>query len=184
MNHREIVPPKLVKTDFPVIDTDPHFKRVVGYARRSDWAVAAGTAASAPALMMAWNKFQPPARVGPAGIASTMRVAVFVGISAGFLRLYTRSSVRFWGWAENSREVEMDMKEMVAKVRAKEPLYGVSNLDPYMQGVAARNSRYSQLFMHLIPWFNFVNHNQHGVDTSKYFRAAEEQIEAEQGLKN
>lgn len=68
--------------------------------------------------------------------------------------------VRFWGWTENAREVEMDMKEMVAKVKAKEPLYGTSSLDPYMQGVAARNSRYSQLFLHAIPWFNFVNHNQ------------------------
>jgi hypothetical protein len=54
----------------------------------------------------------------------------------------------------------MDMKEMVQKVKNKEPLYGVSSLSPYMQGVAARNSRYSQIFLHAIPWFNFVNHNQ------------------------
>ena len=54
----------------------------------------------------------------------------------------------------------MDMREMVDKVKNKEPLYGVSSLSPYMQGVAARNSRYSQVFFHVIPWFNFVNHNQ------------------------
>src|SRR4051812_49203212 len=54
----------------------------------------------------------------------------------------------------------MDMKEMVQKVKNKEPLYGTSTLDAHMQGVAARNSRYSQLFFHVIPWFNFVNHNQ------------------------
>lgn len=68
--------------------------------------------------------------------------------------------VRFWGWTENQREVDMDMKEMVEKVKRKEPLYGESVLTPYMQGVAARNSRYSQIFFHVIPWFNFVNHNQ------------------------
>ena len=54
----------------------------------------------------------------------------------------------------------MDMKEMVAKVKKGEPLYGKSELTPYMQGVAARNSRYSQLFIHVIPWFNIVNHDQ------------------------
>jgi len=73
----------------------------------------------------------------------------------------------------------MDMKEMVQKVKNKEPLYGESSLTPYMQGVSARNSRYSQLFVHAIPWFNFTNHNQHGVDTTKYFRAAEEELERE-----
>jgi len=69
-------------------------------------------------------------------------------------------TVRFWGWTENEREVEMDMREMVQKVKNKEPLYGVSILDAHMQGVAARNSRYSQTFFHVMPWFNFVNHNQ------------------------
>jgi hypothetical protein len=68
--------------------------------------------------------------------------------------------VRFWGWEENAREVEIDMREMVDKVKNKQPLYGESSLTPYMQGVAARNSRYSQIFLHAIPFFNFVNHNQ------------------------
>lgn len=54
----------------------------------------------------------------------------------------------------------MDMKEMVQKVKNKEPLYGVSRLDPYLQGVAARTSTYSQKMLHVIPMFNFVNHQQ------------------------
>lgn len=54
----------------------------------------------------------------------------------------------------------MDMREMVDKVKRGEPLYGASTLTPYMQGVAARNSRYSQIMFHVMPWFNFVNHNQ------------------------
>jgi hypothetical protein len=87
--------------------------------------------------------------------------------------------VRFYGGYENAREVEMDMKEMVAKVKAGESLYGESRLTPHMQGVAARQSRYSALFMSVIPWFNFVNHNQHGVDTAKYYQQAERELEAE-----
>jgi C-terminal of NADH-ubiquinone oxidoreductase 21 kDa subunit len=54
----------------------------------------------------------------------------------------------------------MDMREMVDKVKKGEPLYGHSDLTPYMQGVAARNSRYSALLGHVLPWMNFVNHNQ------------------------
>ena len=49
---------------------------------------------------------------------------------------------------------------MVDKVKKGEPLYGTSTLTPYMQGVASRNSRYSGVFIYVIPWFNFVNHNQ------------------------
>jgi len=87
--------------------------------------------------------------------------------------------VRFYGFTENKREVDMDMREMVAKVKAGEPLYGHSSLTPYMQGVASRNSRYSGVFLHVLPWFNFVNHNQHGVDTAKYYQQAERELEAE-----
>lgn len=71
------------------------------------------------------------------------------------------------------------MREMVDKVKRGEPLYGESEMTEYMQGVAARNSRYSGLFIHLVPWFNFANHNQHGVDTAKYYQQAEREMEAE-----
>lgn len=49
---------------------------------------------------------------------------------------------------------------MVDKVKNGEPLYGNSKVSDYLQGVAARNSRYSQLFIHILPWFNAVNHDQ------------------------
>ena len=39
----------------------------------------------------------------------------------------------------------MDMDEMVAKLRAGEPLYGKSEMDPYHQEVSASQSRYAQL---------------------------------------
>lgn len=68
--------------------------------------------------------------------------------------------VRFYGFTENERERDMDMREMVDKVKRNEPLYGKSSLSPHMQGVASRNSRYAGVFLHVIPWFNFVNHEQ------------------------
>jgi hypothetical protein len=52
------------------------------------------------------------------------------------------------------------MREMVDKVKKGEPLYGTTDLTPYMQGVAARNSRFSALMANVVPWANFVNHNQ------------------------
>ena len=105
-------------------------------------------------------------------------------------------TVRFYGLTENQREREMDMREMVDKVKRSEPLYGKSTLSPYMQGVASRNSRYAGVWLHMLPWFNFVNHEQvrfhsllrhkvladvmqHGVDTAKYYQQAERELEAE-----
>lgn len=87
--------------------------------------------------------------------------------------------VRFYGATENAREIEMDMREMVDKVKNGESLYGVSRLSPHLQGVAARQSRYSALLISTVPWFNFVNHNQHGVDTAKYYQQAERELAAE-----
>lgn len=90
-----------------------------------------------------------------------------------------KGTVRFYGATENRREIELDMREMVDKVKRGEPLYGESQLTPHMQGMAARQSRYSSLFMGVVPWFNFVNHNQHGVDTAKYYQQAERELEQE-----
>lgn len=67
---------------------------------------------------------------------------------------------RFYGFTENRREVALDMREMVDKVKKGEPLYGKSQLTEYMQGAASRQSRYSAVWIHVMPWFNFVNHSQ------------------------
>lgn len=85
---------------------------------------------------------------------------------------------RFYGARENAREVEMDMREMTDRAKKGLPLYGESRLSEYMQGMAARNSRYSGIFLHAIPVFNFVNHPHHGVDTAKYYQNAERELEA------
>ena len=68
---------------------------------------------------------------------------------------------------------------MTDRVKRGEPLYGTSQLTEYMQGVASRNSRYTALFLHVLPMMNFVNHSQHGVDTAKYYRQAEKELEEE-----
>jgi hypothetical protein len=91
----------------------------------------------------------------------------------------TQSTDRFYGFTENRREIDMDMREMVDKVKRGEELYGKSQLTEYMQGAASRQSRYSGIWIHMMPWFNFVNHNQHGVDTAKYYQQAERELEAE-----
>jgi len=88
--------------------------------------------------------------------AKYWRITAGLGFVSGFLVSYQDSSStallknvtnveRFWGWTENAREVKMDMEEMVAKLRAGQPLYGKSEMDLYHQQVAASQSRYAQL---------------------------------------
>ncbi|KAI9673386.1 MAG: hypothetical protein M1817_002848 [Caeruleum heppii] len=177
-SQRQYVPAKTVHSDYPMIDNDPHFKRVMRYARPGDYAKGVAFAACGPALMLYWEKMA-PSHVGRGGFASIMRLTGVVSVVAGFLTFYQSSILRFYGWTENKREREMDMREMVDKVKRGEPLYGHSRLSPYMQGVASRNSRYTGVWLHVILWFNFVNHNQHGVDTAKYYQQAERELEAE-----
>ncbi|KAI9885331.1 MAG: chromosome segregation in meiosis- protein [Watsoniomyces obsoletus] len=175
---RPYVPHKIVHADYPLIDSDPHFRRVVGYARPSDYFVGGAVAVAGPALLRLMEQVS-PSYVGRGGFPPIMRLCYAIGAGAGFLAIYQRSILRFYGWEENSREVEMDMREMVDKVKKGEPLYGKSSMSPYMQGVAARNSRYTGLFLDMMPWFNFANHQQHGVDTAKYYQQAERELEAE-----
>ncbi|KAI9793451.1 MAG: hypothetical protein M1835_007250 [Candelina submexicana] len=175
---RAYIPSKKIDTEFPLIDNDPHIKRVLKYTRPGDYAVATATAAAGPGLMLLWERIA-PSYVGKGGFPPIMRLTGAVSLTAGFLMLYQRSALRFYGFRENKREVDMDMREMVDKVKNSEPLYGESTLSPYMQGVASRNSRYTALWLHVVPWFNFVNHSQHGVDTAKYYRQAERELEAE-----
>lgn len=160
-----------------------HIRRVFGYARNSDYALAGGMAATSPLAFWAMEKLS-PSGIGRNGFSPIMRLAATIGIVGGLHVLYQRSAStffsfrllsprlitrigdlrlftdRFYGFTENKREVEMDMREMVDKVKKGEPLYGVSQMSSYLQGVAARNSRYSSLFIHVVPWANFANHDQ------------------------
>lgn len=112
-----------------------------------------------PLFMLTTERFA-PSFAGKGAFPPVFRLSIAIGALAGLGLVYQRSCLRFYGWTENNREVEMDMREMVTKVKKGEPLYGETELTPYMQGVAARNSRYSALMMHIVPMFNFTNHNQ------------------------
>lgn len=50
-------------------------------------------------------------------------------------------TVRFWGWRENELEVQRDAADAEAAGGSRP----TSDLTPYMQGVAHRNSAFSQL---------------------------------------
>ncbi|KAF2280152.1 NADH-ubiquinone oxidoreductase-like protein 21 kDa subunit [Westerdykella ornata] len=173
-----IVPDKIPTGEYPLIDNDPHISRVIRYARPSDWATGLAVGALSPGLMLYWEKIS-PSYVGKGGFAPILRLSCVIGLTGAFMFTYARSSHRFYGARENRREVEMDMREMVDKIKRGEPLYGESRMTPYMQGVAHRNSRYSAVFAHVLPWPNFVNHPYHGVDTAKYYRQAELELEQE-----
>ena len=61
-----------------------------------------------------------------------------------------------WGWKENSAEQAQDKAELSQLAKEGKPLYGESDLPEYIQGVAHRNSMWSQLKFGVMPWFNFV----------------------------
>jgi hypothetical protein len=54
-------------------------------------------------------------------------------------------TVRFWGWEENASEVEKDKAEMQQRIAEGKPLYGDSQLSPYLQSVSSANSKNAQL---------------------------------------
>lgn len=50
------MPVKEFNTPYPVIDTDPHFNRVVSYMRPTDYAAWAAGTAAAPAFLLGMGK--------------------------------------------------------------------------------------------------------------------------------
>jgi hypothetical protein len=73
---------------------DSHFKRVVGYARTSDYVAGAASAAFAPTALYALERLA-PSHVGRGGLAKAMRLAGFIGLAGGFLYFYQRSARTF-----------------------------------------------------------------------------------------
>ena len=101
-----------IHRDYPLIDSDPHFSRVVRYFRPSDYATwGIATAAGPTALYLfgmslvspsQWNKSQRREeadgieKVDPTkykyGIKPALRLTGFLGCCAGFMLAYQRSS--------------------------------------------------------------------------------------------
>ncbi|CAG8485739.1 7893_t:CDS:2 [Dentiscutata heterogama] len=171
------MPPQKIKTDYEPIDTDPHFTRVVRYFRNSDYLVWAATTAFGPAFYYLLEK---GGRVPTPNLGFGLKLSACVGAAGGFLLAYQRSSMRFWGWTENAQEYERDLKEMRQRIKEGKPLYGVSRMNEYAQMSSSWMSRYAALRFSAFPIFNFVNHNNHGVDTSRYYKDLENDEEKEE----
>ncbi|ORY32113.1 NADH-ubiquinone oxidoreductase complex I, 21 kDa subunit-domain-containing protein [Naematelia encephala] len=161
-----------VEHPYPLIDSDPHFSRVIRYMRPVDLGIWAGVTAFMPALVRVWEHVDTSGATKKQ-LRTAVRLNTSLGFIAGFLWAYQNSSKRFWGWSENAAEVEKDFTELSALAKAGKPLYGESALDAYGQSVAAGNSQWSALKFQTLPWFNFANHPFHGVDTSKYYESSQ-----------
>ncbi|KWU42832.1 hypothetical protein RHOSPDRAFT_20527 [Rhodotorula sp. JG-1b] len=165
-----------LNTPYPVVDADPHFNRVIRYFRPADYGIWAAGTVAAPAILygleMADSTLPRGMKPHPSGrflhLRSTLRMTTFLGFAGGFLLAYQNSSLRLWGWKENHREQERDLVELGQLAKEGKPLYGETDLPEYIQGVAHRNSMWSQLKFGVLPWFNFVNHQHHGTDPAKY----------------
>ncbi|KAF8141688.1 NADH-ubiquinone oxidoreductase complex I, 21 kDa subunit-domain-containing protein [Boletus reticuloceps] len=143
------MPDKVVKTPYPLIDGDPHFSRVVRYFRPSDYATWAASTAAFPAALYLWNMADPlPPNIR---LRTTLRLGGLMGFIGGFLFAYQNSSVRFWGWTENKREEELDLAELRQRVAEGKPMYPESSQPQWIQGVAYRNSVWSQLKFQAFP---------------------------------
>ena len=134
---------KQLDTPYPVIDADPHFSRVVRSFRGSDYVAMAGATAAFPSAIYLMEMFDPtrPKR----GMGSALRLSTFLGLCGGFLFAYQRSSFRFWGWRENELEQAANQAAIDAGIKPPGTDPSKSDLTPYMQGVAHRNSAFSQL---------------------------------------
>lgn len=68
-----------------------HFRRVVGYARTSDYVAGGVAAAAGPGALYLMERFA-PSHVGRGGFPKAMRLAGAIGIFGGFLYFYQRST--------------------------------------------------------------------------------------------
>jgi len=68
-----------------------HIRRVFGYARNSDYALAGGMAATSPLAFWAMEKLS-PSGIGRGGFSPIMRLAATIGIVGGLHVLYQRSA--------------------------------------------------------------------------------------------
>jgi hypothetical protein len=160
----------LPQADYEIIDLDPHFSKVVGYFRFSDYAKIATFTASGPLFLSIVSYVESSGKsfhVSP----RYLRLATFFGMTAGFLSQYAQSSLRFQGAIENSREVAKDRYEVKSRLAKGQTPYrqDESDLPEWLRKVAARTSIHSYNALAVFPWFNLVRHEFHGVNLDKYY---------------
>lgn len=161
-------------SDYELIDVDPTLLRVVSFMRPADYAAWAASIAFFPAAIKAWEHLEPAAGPykAPAKIpGGALRTCTLLGFVGGFYLAYVRSSKRFLGWSENSREVARDRYEHKKLLAEGKLPFGEneSTLTDRVQDVANRNSQYAFTNMAILPWFNLVNHPYHGINLEKYY---------------
>ncbi|KAF9173922.1 hypothetical protein BGX21_011266 [Mortierella sp. AD011] len=154
-----------VRTEYPVIDSDPHFARVVSYMRHTDYVAWGGLTVAAPGILLALERARPSG--APKGINFALGLAASLGFMGGFLFAYQKSSLRFWGWEENAREVALNRVEMQERADEGISPYGEPTMDEAAQAASARNSKYSAIKFSAVPWFNTTNHKYHLSEATK-----------------
>lgn len=164
-----------------MIDTDPHFNRVVGFFRPCDYAAWAIGTVAMPGLFTVFERLDPVnGRTFTKPSPSVLRVTTLLGFVGGFLIAYNRSSQRFFGHTENAREVAKDRYQVKKNLSQGLPAFGKKpSITPDLQEVAMRNSKNSQYGLFFFPWFSFFTHEYHGIDLKKYYevRPGEEKWE-------
>ncbi|ONH68981.1 hypothetical protein BON22_1678 [Cyberlindnera fabianii] len=144
-----------------------------------DYATWAGSTVGFPAALTLFEMMDPingRTYIKPSN--SALRVCGLLGFVSGFILVYNRSSKRFWGHAENAREVKMDRFQVKKNLSEGKPPFGSKpSMPENLQDVAMRNSKNSQHALFFFPWFSFFTHEYHGIDLKKYYetRAGEEQ---------
>lgn len=84
---------KEFETEYPPIDTDPHFRRVVRYFRPSDYYTMAGAAVAFPSALFLLENSDPSRARGRLGAA--LKLSAFLGLTGGFLLAYQRSTCTY-----------------------------------------------------------------------------------------
>lgn len=83
--------PKPLNTQYPLIDADPHVKRVISYMRPTDYVLWGGATFAAPALLKFWERIDPSKSAG-VSMRNAGRLATVVGFVGGFLLAYQSSA--------------------------------------------------------------------------------------------
>lgn len=84
---------KQIESQYPLIDSDPHFRRVVQYFRPSDYWTMGGLTLLFPGLLGLMELSDPARKRG--NFSAGLKLAGFLGLCGGFLYAYQRSTCAY-----------------------------------------------------------------------------------------